>query len=82
MFKTREREDVYIVEKIVKDFNKIILISLMHHDFASSMNINTIFLNMYNFETEANEIVTSVFTNLMNVNINLMNVINESISVN
>ena len=82
MLETRERENVYIIEKIVKNFKNFILILLMHHDFANSMNIDTIFLNMYNFETETNEIVTLTFTNLMNININLMNVINELISVN
>ena len=82
MFKTRKHENVYIIEKIVKNLNNFILILLMHYNFASSMNINTIFLNMHNFKTETNEIVTLIFTNLMNININLINVINESIFIN
>ena len=54
----------------------------MYYNFASLMNIDTTFLNMYNSETKTNEIVILIFTNLMNVNINLMNVINELIFVN
>ena len=82
MFKTRERENVYIIKKIVKNFNKFILILLMYYDFANLMNIDTIFLNMYNFKTEINEIITLIFTNLMNINTNLINVINDLIFVN
>ena len=82
MFKTRKRENVYIIKKIVKNFNEFILILLMYYNFASLMNIDTIFLNMYNFKTETNEIITLTFLNLINININLMNVINELIFVN
>ena len=88
-FKTRERKNVYIIKKIVQNFNKFILISLVYYNSANLMNINTIFLNMHNFKTETNEIVTLTFINLinininlMNININLMNVINELIFVN
>ena len=54
----------------------------MYYNFASLVNINIIFLNIYNFKTKTNEIITLTFINLMNVNINLMNVIIKSISVN
>ena len=82
MFETRERENVYIIEKIIKNFNEFVLILLIHYNFASSVNINIIFLNMYNFKIKTNEIVTLIFINLMNVNTDLMNVINKLISVN
>ena len=82
MFKTRKREDIYIIEKIVKNFNEFILSLLMYYDFASLININIIHFNMYNFETETVEIVTFVFINLINVNTNLMNVINDLNFVN
>ena len=49
MFKTREREDLYIIKKIVKNFNEFILILLMYYNFVNLMNINIIFLNMHNF---------------------------------
>ena len=34
MFKTREREDVYIVKKIVKSFNEFVLLLTMYYNFT------------------------------------------------
>ena len=34
MLKTRERENVYIVKKIVKSLNKFVLFSAMYYDFT------------------------------------------------
>ena len=43
MFKTRERENVYIVEKIVKNLDKFVLFLAMRYNFASLINNNIVF---------------------------------------
>ena len=35
MLKTREHENVYIVKKIVKNFNEFVLLSTMYYDFTN-----------------------------------------------
>ena len=75
MLKIYERKDVYIIKKIVKDFDKFVLFSAMRYNFASSININTAFLNV-------NNIFKSAFTNLINVDIDLINVASKLIVVN
>ena len=75
MFKTRKREDVYIIKKIVKDLNEFILFLIIRRDFTSLININIILLSV-------NEVVKFILINLMNVNNNLKNVTNESLTVN
>ena len=75
MLKTREREDVYIIEKIVKDLDDFILFLVMRRDFTSLININTAFLSV-------NKVVKFTLTDLINVNNNLKNVTNESLTVN
>ena len=49
MFKTRERENVYIIKKIIKNFNEFTLFALIYYNFINLININIIFLNMHNF---------------------------------
>ena len=75
MFKAHERKDVYIIEKIVKDLDKFVLFSAIRYNFTSSINTNTVFLNM-------NDVFKSAFTNLINVDTNLTNVANKSIVIN
>ena len=43
MFKTQEREEIYIIKKIVKDLNEFILFSAMYYNSACLININTAF---------------------------------------
>ena len=74
MFKTREREDVYIIKKIVKDLNKFVLFLAMRYNFASLININTVFLSI-------NNILEFIFIDLINININLINVNIDLINV-
>ena len=75
MFKARERKNVYIVEKIVKDFDEFVLFSAICYNFASSMNIDTVFLSV-------NNVFEFTFTNSINVNTDLTNVANKSVIVN
>ena len=75
MLKTRERENVYIIKKIVKDLNDFILFLVMRYNFTSLMNIDIAFLSV-------KEIVKFIFTDLINVNNNLKNVTNKSLTAN
>ena len=75
MLKTRERENVYIIKKIVKDLNDFILFLIMRYNFTSLMNIDTAFLSV-------NEVVKFTLTDLMNVNNDLKNVTNKSLTAN
>ena len=75
MFKTRERENVYIIKKIVKDLDKFILFLIMRHDFTNLINIDITFLNV-------NKVVKFTFINLINVNNDLKNVANELLIIN
>ena len=50
ILKTRERKNVYIIKKIIKNFNEFILILLTHYNFINLININIIFLNIHNFQ--------------------------------
>ena len=74
MFKTRARENVYIIEKIVKNLNEFVLFSAMYYNFASLININIVFLSV-------NNIVKFTFTNLTNVNIDSININSDLINV-
>ena len=40
MLKTREYKDVYIIVKIVKDFNEFILFFVIRRDFINLINFN------------------------------------------
>ena len=75
ILKARERENVYIIKKIVKNFDEFVLFSAIRYNFASSINIKTVFLSV-------NNVFKFTFTNLINVNINLINVTNKLIIVN
>ena len=61
MLKTRKRESVYIIKKIVKDLDEFILFLIMRRDFTSLININIIFLSV-------NKVVKFTFTDLININ--------------
>ena len=75
MLKARERKDVYIIEKIVKNLDEFVLFSAIRHDFASSINTDTVFSNV-------NNVFKSIFTNSINVNTDLKNVANKLIVIN
>ena len=75
MLKTRKREDVYIIKKIVKNLNEFILFLIMRYNFISLININIAFLSV-------NKIVKFIFTDLININNDLKNVANKSLTVN
>ena len=49
IFKIYKRENVYIIKKIIKNFNEFSLFTLIYYNFTDLMNINIIFLNMHNF---------------------------------
>ena len=48
MLETRERENVYIIEKMIKNLNEFVLFVAMHYSSANLINVNN------------NETVTSV----------------------
>ena len=70
ILEARERKNVYIIKKIVKDLDEFVLFLAMRYDFASSININIIF-------SSVNNVFKSAFTDLINININLTNVANK-----
>ena len=74
MFKACKYKNVYIIKKIVKDFNKLVIFLTIRYNFTSLININITFLNM-------NNIVKFVFINLINVNTNLVNVNSSLINI-
>ena len=75
MLKTHERENVYIIKKIVKNFNEFVLFSAMRYDFASLINTDIVF-------SSVNNVFKSVFADLINVNTDSTNVTNKLIVVN
>ena len=75
MLKARERENVYIIKKIVKNLDEFVLFLTIRYDFASLININIVFLSV-------NNIFKSIFINLINFNVNLTNVANKLTVVN
>ena len=71
----RKRKNVYIIKKIVKDFNEFVLFLAMRHNFASLINTNTVF-------SSVNNVFKSVLTNSINVNTDSTNVANKLVVVN
>ena len=70
MLEACERENVYIIEKIIKDLDKFVLFLTVRHDFASLINIDIIFLNV-------NNVFKFTLINLKNVDINSTNIANK-----
>ena len=76
MFKARNRNNVYVIKKIVKNLNKFVLFLAMRYNFASSINIDINFLNRNNIVKFALINSINVNTDLVNVNSSLTNVVN------
>ena len=70
MLKARKRKNVYIIKKIIKNLDEFVLFLTMRYNFTSLINTDMVFLSV-------NNVFKFIFTNSINVNIDLINVANK-----